>query len=268
MTFLCKCALCIQLIPTDETSVLLSVMMIVISLERTSTPLIAVGKATVAACEFFIVIDAPQPNKGSLKEPEVSSTEDIVFENVTFAYPSRPHVRVLDNLDLRIEAGKINAVVGPSGSGKSTIVGLIQRWYSLQEQHVLAKAIEKEKENGKKKKKDDDDDVDGTPEPEPEETGPAIELRGRVSTSGHLLDEIDLKWWRSQIGLVQQEPFLFNDTIYKNVAYGLIGTQWADEPEDKKRELVKEACKEAFADEFIDRLPDVSAGLVHWPPLC
>ncbi|KAJ4236078.1 hypothetical protein NW759_001157 [Fusarium solani] len=241
----------------DILVVLLSVMMIVISLERTSTPLIAVGKATVAACEFFIVIDAPQPNKGSLKEPEVSSTEDIVFENVTFAYPSRPHVRVLDNLDLRIEAGKINAVVGPSGSGKSTIVGLIQRWYSLQEQHVLAKAIEKEKENGKKKKKDDDDDdVDGTPEPELEETGPAIELRGRVSTSGHLLDEIDLKWWRSQIGLVQQEPFLFNDTIYKNVAYGLIGTQWADEPEDKKRELVKEACREAFADEFIDRLPD------------
>ncbi|RSL52863.1 hypothetical protein CEP53_007954 [Fusarium sp. AF-6] len=240
----------------DILVVLLSVMMIVISLERTSTPLIAVGKATVAACEFFIVIDAPQPNKGSLKESEVSSTEDIVFENVTFAYPSRPHVRVLDDLDLRIEAGKINAVVGPSGSGKSTIVGLIQRWYSLQEQHVLAKAIEKEKENGKKKKKDDEDDVDGAPEPEPEETGPAIELRGRVSTSGHLLDEIDLKWWRSQIGLVQQEPFLFNDTIYKNVAYGLIGTQWADEPEDKKRELVKEACKEAFADEFIDRLPD------------
>ncbi|KAL2694081.1 hypothetical protein Neosp_000651 [[Neocosmospora] mangrovei] len=239
----------------DILVVLLSVMMIVISLERTSTPLIAVGKATVAACEFFIVIDAPQPNKGSLKEPDVSSTEDIVFENVTFAYPSRPHVRVLDNLDLRIEAGKINAVVGPSGSGKSTIVGLIQRWYSLQEQHVLAKAIEKEKENGKKKK-DNEEDEDGAPEPEPEETGPAIELHGRVSTSGHLLDEIDLKWWRSQIGLVQQEPFLFNDTIYKNVAYGLIGTQWADEPEDKKRELVKEACREAFADEFIDRLPD------------
>jgi ABC-type multidrug transport system fused ATPase/permease subunit len=107
--------------------VLLSVMIVVLSLERTSTPLLAVGKATVAACEFFVVIDAPQPPKGHLKEPEVSSTQDIVFEGVTFAYPSRPHVKVLDDLDLRIEAGKINAVVGPSGSGKSTIVGLIQR---------------------------------------------------------------------------------------------------------------------------------------------
>ncbi|CAI4215843.1 unnamed protein product [Parascedosporium putredinis] len=65
-----------------------------------------------------------------------------------------------------------------------------------------------------------------------------------------------MKWWRSQIGLVQQEPFLFNDTIYKNISFGLVGTQWENESEEKKRELVKVACKESFADEFIDRLPD------------
>ena len=233
-------------------------MMMVISLERTSTPLLAVGKATVAACEFFTVIDAPQPDKGHLKSPEITGNEDIVFENVTFAYPSRPHVKVLDDLNLRIEAGKINAVVGPSGSGKSTIVGLIQRWYSLQDQHLIAKAIEKKKDDKKKKKKKDNESGDESTEPESEETGPPIELRGSVTTSGHQLDEIDLKWWRSQIGLVQQEPFLFNDTIFKNVAYGLIGTEWADESEEKQRELVKEACQEAFADEFIDKLPDVS----------
>ena len=230
--------------------------MMVISLERTSTPLLAVGKATVAACEFFIVIDAPHPEKGHLTPPEVSSTEDIVFENVTFAYPSRPHVKVLDNLNLRFQAGKINAVVGPSGSGKSTIVGLIQRWYSLQDQPIIAKAIEKKKD-GKKKGKKGNESEEESAEPEPEETGPPIELSGSVSTSGHKLDNIDLKWWRSQIGLVQQEPFLFNDTIYKNVGYGLIGSEWADEPEEKKRELVKEACEEAFADEFIDKLPQV-----------
>ncbi|KAH7170587.1 P-loop containing nucleoside triphosphate hydrolase protein [Dactylonectria macrodidyma] len=235
--------------------VLLSVMMMVISLERTSTPLLAVGKATVAACEFFIVIDAPQQDKGHLKDPEVSAAEDIIFEGVTFAYPGRPHVKVLDDLDLRIEAGKINAVVGPSGSGKSTIVGLIQKWYSLQDQHVLAKAIEKEKEKGNKKKKktEEDDEQQGS---EPEETGPPIELRGSISAAGQPLDKIDTKWWRSQIGLVQQEPFLFNDTIYQNVAYGLIGSEWADESDEKKRELVREACKEAFADEFVDKLPE------------
>ncbi|KAH6998433.1 P-loop containing nucleoside triphosphate hydrolase protein [Ilyonectria sp. MPI-CAGE-AT-0026] len=236
--------------------VLLSVMMMVISIERTSTPLLAVGKATVAACEFFIVIDAPQPDKGHLKDPDVSAEEDIVFEGVTFAYPGRPHVKVLDDLDLRIESGKINAVVGPSGSGKSTIVGLIQKWYSLQDQHILAKATEKEKDKGKKKKKTKTQEDDAQAEPEPEETGPPVELRGSISTAGQALDKIDVKWWRSQIGLVQQEPFLFNDSIYQNVVYGLIGSQWADESDEKKRELVKEACKEAFADEFIDKLPE------------
>jgi ABC-type multidrug transport system fused ATPase/permease subunit len=73
---------------------------------------------------------------------------------------------------------------------------------------------------------------------------------------------MDLKWWRSQIGLVQQEPFLFNGTVFENVAYGLIGTRWEDEPEDAKRALVVAACQEAFADEFIARLPDVCASLV------
>jgi ABC-type multidrug transport system fused ATPase/permease subunit len=72
------------------------------------------------------------------------------------------------------------------------------------------------------------------------------------------LRDIDLKWWRSQIGLVQQEPFLFNDTIFKNVEYGLIGSEWEHETPTQKMRLVKQACEEAFADEFIIRLPEVS----------
>ncbi|KAK4164700.1 ABC transporter [Cladorrhinum sp. PSN259] len=241
--------------------VLMSVMMVVISLERVSTPLLAVGKAMVAACEFFTVIDAPKPTTGTLKEPDVTATNDIVFRNVTFAYPARPHVKVLDGLDLTIEAGKLTAIVGPSGSGKSTIVGLIQRWYTLQDQYLIEKAVEKDKKKKKNNAKDgevdrvsSDDELPG--KEAPEETGPRVELEGTVTTGGHPLSDIELKWWRSRIGLVQQEPFLFNDTIYQNVAYGLVGSQWEDEPEERKRGLVKEACKEAFADEFIDRLPD------------
>ncbi len=67
---------------------------------------------------------------------------------------------------------------------------------------------------------------------------------------------VDLKWFRSQIGLVQQEPFLFNDTLFNNVAYGLCGTRWQDATKDEKMVMVKKACREAYADEFIDRLPD------------
>ncbi|EAQ93388.1 hypothetical protein CHGG_01623 [Chaetomium globosum CBS 148.51] len=91
--------------------VLMSVMLMVISLERISTPLIAVSKAMVAAAEFFAVIDAPKPNMGTLKEPDVSAEQDIVFEDVHFAYPSRPSKKVLDGLNLRIGAN-LNTAIG------------------------------------------------------------------------------------------------------------------------------------------------------------
>lgn len=125
-------------------------MMIVISMERIATPLSAASKAMVAACEFFTFIDAPRPKTGSLKEPHIFATDDITFSGTTFAYPSRPHVKVLDDLNLTIEAGKNTALVGPSGSGKSTIVGLVQKWYSLQQPHLIAKAVEKDKKTRNK----------------------------------------------------------------------------------------------------------------------
>ncbi|OAA55388.1 ABC transporter, transmembrane domain, type 1 [Cordyceps fumosorosea ARSEF 2679] len=237
--------------------VLFSMMMLLFSMERISTPMLAVSKATVAACQFFTVIDAPRPDPGHLVAPDVTADQDIILQNVTFAYPSRPHVKVLDDLSLHFESGKTTAIVGPSGSGKSTIVGLIERWYSLKEQYVVAKAVEK-----KKKKKNDSEEDEPTEEEAAAaqaetdaQSGPPITLSGSVTTCGHSIDDINVKWWRSQIGLVQQEPFLFNESIYVNVCNGLVGTQWEDEPEDKKREMVKAACKEAFADEFIDKLP-------------
>ncbi|KAG9230574.1 P-loop containing nucleoside triphosphate hydrolase protein [Amylocarpus encephaloides] len=242
--------------------VLLTIMLIVISIERISTPFIAVNKAMIAACEFFIVIDAPLPKQGALREPEVLATEDIVFNNVDFAYPSRPHVKVLDGLNIRIQAGKLTAIVGPSGSGKSTIVGLIERWYTLHDQYYVAKTIEKTEKVGKKSNTNerrkwwDQKDREDISHPHVEDTGPPIELRGSITTSGHKLEDFDLRWWRSKIGLVQQEPFLFNDSIYINVAYGLVGSEFESENEERKRELVRDACKESFADEFIDRLPD------------
>lgn len=51
---------------------------------------------------------------------------------------------------------------------------------------------------------------------------------------------------------------MFNDTIFRNVEYGLIGTAWEHETRERKMDLVRQACKEAYADEFISRLPEVS----------
>ncbi|XP_041487598.1 bile salt export pump [Microtus oregoni] len=54
---------------------------------------------------------------------------EIEFHNVTFRYPSRPDVKILNNLNMVIKPGEMTALVGSSGSGKSTALQLIQRFY-------------------------------------------------------------------------------------------------------------------------------------------
>jgi ATP-binding cassette subfamily B (MDR/TAP) protein 1 len=209
----------------------------------------AIGKAMIAACALLTVIDAPIPASGSLT-PDIAS-KDVVFDNVTFEYPARPGVRVLDGLNFRLRSGQNTAFVGPSGSGKSTIVGLLERWYSLQDQQTLQKVVaEKPTEKSKTSENDLHDE-------QPESQLKPV-LSGAITIGNHNIETLDLKWWRAQVGVVQQEPFLFNDTIINNVANGLIGTKWENEPEERKLELAKEACQEAYAHDFVARLSDVS----------
>jgi ABC transporter fused permease/ATP-binding protein len=53
----------------------------------------------------------------------------VQFADVSFAYPTRPEVVVLDGIDLVLEPGTVTALVGPSGAGKSTLSALIPRLY-------------------------------------------------------------------------------------------------------------------------------------------
>lgn len=219
-----------------------------------TTPLMALSKAISASTNFFEILDAPSPRLSGLKEPEVSAQEDIKFTNVHFSYPSRPGVKVLDDLNLCFPVGKVTALVGPSGCGKSTIVALLERWYQITDQLLKNEQADQSVADSQSTEEKDRDHGDNNAN------------SGIVTVASHNVDDLDLKWWRSQIGLVQQEPFSFNASIYTNVSYGLVGSQWEDEPEDKKRLLVKDACQESFASEFIERLPGVrlsaSQGLV------
>ncbi|XP_021935969.1 ATP-binding cassette sub-family B member 10, mitochondrial isoform X2 [Zootermopsis nevadensis] len=61
--------------------------------------------------------------------PTEEPTGQIVFQNVSFSYPSRPDTRVIHNLSLVIPEASITAVVGASGSGKSTLAALLLRLY-------------------------------------------------------------------------------------------------------------------------------------------
>lgn len=56
---------------------------------------------------------------------------NIVFENVTFSYPTRPDLKVLENVNFSVEHGKCIAVVGYTGSGKTSVLSLIERFYDL-----------------------------------------------------------------------------------------------------------------------------------------
>ncbi|GJM93456.1 hypothetical protein PR202_ga10014 [Eleusine coracana subsp. coracana] len=70
---------------------------------------------------------------------------------------------------------------------------------------------------------------------------------GTISLDGVEIKSLKVSWLRSQMGLVSQEPVLFNDTIRANIAYGKHG-------EVSEDELIKVA-KAANAHEFISSLP-------------
>ncbi|KAK6080328.1 Leptomycin B resistance protein pmd1-like protein 4 [Seiridium cupressi] len=57
----------------------------------------------------------------------------IKFKDIGFAYPGRPDIAVLQDINFEVQAGQFCGLVGPSGSGKSTILRLIQRLYDPSE---------------------------------------------------------------------------------------------------------------------------------------
>ncbi|MBW8064815.1 MAG: ABC transporter ATP-binding protein [Nitrospira sp.] len=70
---------------------------------------------------------------------------------------------------------------------------------------------------------------------------------GVVSLDGYDVRDLPLAFLRSQIGLVQQEPFLFNGTVRENIAYG-------DLTADQAR--IEEVARAARAYDFISELPE------------
>lgn len=65
----------------------------------------------------------------------------IRFEKVSFAYPSSPDRKVLEDIDLEIHPGETFAILGTTGSGKSSFVNLIPRFYDVTEGNVYVDGI-------------------------------------------------------------------------------------------------------------------------------
>jgi len=72
----------------------------------------------------------------------VPSRGEITFENVTFAYPTRPQDSALHGLSFKIAPGEMVAIVGPSGAGKTTLFQLLSRFYDASSGRILLDDID------------------------------------------------------------------------------------------------------------------------------
>ncbi|KAL4161367.1 hypothetical protein PRNP1_001921 [Phytophthora ramorum] len=82
-------------------------------------------KTRMSSEALFDLLSLPPATDG---EGTLASVKGHVrFNNVSFAYPSRPDIVVLDRLNLEINPGEVVAIVGKSGSGKTTIASLMSK---------------------------------------------------------------------------------------------------------------------------------------------
>jgi ATP-binding cassette subfamily B (MDR/TAP) protein 1 len=79
-------------------------------------------------------------------------------------------------------------------------------------------------------------------------------VAGEVLLDSVNIQELNVKYLRQQLALVQQEPVLFATTIYENIKFGLTDMEHIDTT--KEEELVFNAAKTANAHDFISALPN------------
>ncbi len=129
--------------------------------------------------------------------------ESIVFDDVSFTYPNRHELKVIDRFSLIMRAGRVTALVGLTGAGKTTIVDLLVQLF--------------------------------------------LPTEGAIMVNGVKHTELSLREFRSRIGYISQDTFLFNATLKENIA------SLSDSVMD---EAVVHAAQLAQIHEFIMSLPD------------
>uniref|UniRef100_A0A8D0WUE8 Phosphatidylcholine translocator ABCB4 n=1 Tax=Sus scrofa TaxID=9823 RepID=A0A8D0WUE8_PIG len=171
------------------------------------------AKAKLSAAHLFRLFER-QPLIDSHSEEGLRPDKfegNVTLNDVVFRYPTRPNVPVLQGLSLEVKKGQTLALVGSSGCGKSTVVQLLERFY---------------------------DPVFGT----------VFVDSGFQLLDGQEAKKLNVQWLRAQLGIVSQEPILFDCSIAENIAYG-------DNSRIVTLEEIVWAAKEANIHPFIETLP-------------
>lgn len=150
-------------------------------------------------------------------------TGDIEFREVEFHYPTRPQNKVLKGISFTVNQGQTVALVGSSGCGKSTCTQLLERFYDYDDGEVVRTIL-------------------------------LLKICLYHLHFFQLLDrnninDLNIPWLRSNIGIVSQEPILFDKTIKENIEYG-------DNSRRVDMDEVVRAAQKANIHTFIQSLPE------------
>lgn len=121
---------------TYVTQILSSLMMITMMLMHSSRALASARRIREVVEEKFDLTDA----FASYPEKTVESGK-IEFKNVSFSYYKNSEDKVLDNINLVIDAGSTVGIIGSTGCGKTSLVSLIPRLYDVDSGEVLIDGI-------------------------------------------------------------------------------------------------------------------------------
>lgn len=207
-------------------------MLATIGISQTSAMASDSTKAKDSAISIFALLDRKSQIDSSSDEGRTLANVkgNIDFRHVSFKYPTRPDVQIFSDFTLHIPSGKVIQFICLLHS----YIFCINISSNLLYGFMQTIALVGESGSGKS-------------------TAIALLERFYNPESGTiLLDEVEIKslkvnWLRDQMGLVGQEPVLFNDTIRANIAYGKHG-------DVTEEELIK-AAKASNAHEFISSLP-------------
>ncbi len=121
-----------ELTAGDLTSFFLYTFMVAAALGEMAGIWAGLQRAAGATERLFAVIDTvPEVRDPEAPKALPAGKGALAFDNVTFAYPARPTVPVLRDVNLKVAPGEVVALVGPSGAGKSTILSLLYRFYDV-----------------------------------------------------------------------------------------------------------------------------------------